>query len=164
MVTLYILRLGILITPIALVVVISKEGGWKYGFTFIQNKAEVGIYIGFAMSFILTTYHALSYESIGQGPLSNYLKSKQRVWVKGTIGLDQLEQEIGKQYSIRDVERGENHLHFRKRALFMPPDRMTVERRGGEIFISSRPFVRWWFMDFGRNFKNVKQIAALIQA
>ena len=34
----FIIRLGLVILPVVTVGVLAKEGGWKYGFTFIQNN------------------------------------------------------------------------------------------------------------------------------
>ena len=58
----YILRLGLVVLPVVTVGVLAKEGGWKYGFTFIQNNMSVAIFISFALAFLISLYHAVSFE------------------------------------------------------------------------------------------------------
>ena len=77
----YLLRVALLVLPIALVVVITKEGGWKYGFTFIQNSLNVAFFVSFAIGFLVSMYHAVSFDEVEGAPDQNYMKSHQVVYV-----------------------------------------------------------------------------------
>ena len=160
----YILRLMLLITPLSILTVYSRQGGWKYGFTFIQNSFEVGLFIGFALSFVIALYHALSFEVVGQVPLENFLKSKQRVVVSGSMDMDRLIQLISDRWGTKALVREGDRISLRKPALFMPADKLRISQIGdGRFEVISRPFVSWWFIDFARNFKTVSEVARMIK-
>ena len=86
----YVLGLMLIILPIAWVIVYTKEEGWRYGFTFIKNNFEVALFVSFAIGFMVSVYHALKFELIGESPLSNFLKSTQVVNVKGEQSVKEL--------------------------------------------------------------------------
>ena len=159
----YIFRVGLLVLPVALVVVITKEGGWKYGFTFIQNNVEVALFVSFAIGFLLSMYHALSYEIIGEGPLKNYLKSKQHVYVKGSKSIEELSSLLSMDVGYKNVENDATSIIARKKVHFLSPDRITIKKEDDLFEIESKPFSSLWFIDFGRNFNNVKEIAKSIK-
>ena len=160
----YILRLSLIVSPLTILTVYSRQGGWKYGFTFIQNSLEVGIFGAFSVGFVLALYHALSFEMQGEGPMENYLKTKQKVYVKGTIDVKTLQEAIEKKFRVRDMIRTETGLKFKKVARFMKPDQVEIKvMDDGRMEIISQPFTSLLIIDFARNFKNVKEIAKLIK-
>lgn len=160
----YIIRVGLIVLPIASVIVITKEGGWKYGFTFIQNNFEVALFIAFAVGFLVALYHAVSFEIVGKGPLENYLKTHQNVNVSGQISLETLKQKIeNASLRIKDVRLENDKLSFKKLVYFSSPDTVTIAKKENFFSIESKPFTRIWFIDFGRNFKTVTEIAKLIK-
>ena len=163
-ITSYILRFALLVLPISLIVVISKEGGWQYGFTFIQNNIGVALFVAFAVGFLVALYHALSYELVGEGPLSNYLRTKQNVNVKGGNSIEKLERDLNQLRGYKDIKKEGDRLTAKKNAMFLKPDQITIEKLGEEYSVESKPFTSWWFIDFGRNFKTVKQIAKAIKS
>ena len=165
MIVFYILRIAILVAPIAIVVVYSKQGGWKYGFTFIQNSLDVGLYVSFAIAFLLGLYHALSFELIGKSPNENYLKSEQKVRVRGTADPEEIKQYIELNLRYRDLEIEGKRLTFKSLVYFSLPDTVTLEwQADGLIHIHSKPFTKLWFIDFGRNFKTVRGLAQFIKS
>ena len=159
----YVLRLSLLFLPITILSVYAKQGGWKYGFTFIQNSLDVGLFMAFAMGFMLGMYHVLSYELVGKGPNDNYLRSNQKVKVASSMSmqnfLDQLA--LNKRYTL--VEQTDNTAVLRKRVYFMQADKIIVEKTATEYQLNSRPFYKWWFIDFGRNFKTVTELAKILK-
>lgn len=160
----YIIRLMVLIAPLSIISVYSRQGGWKYGFTFIQNSLEVGIFIGFALAFVIALYHALSFEVVGQAPLQNFLKSKQSVVVSGSMDMDRLKDLLMERWKLRSFKQEGDNIEFRKPARFMPADKVRIQSKGnGRYELTSEPFVRWWFIDFARNFKTVSEIARMIK-
>ncbi len=165
MIVFYILRIAILVAPIAIVLVYSKQGGWKYGFTFIQNSLDVGLYVSFAIAFLLGLYHALSFELIGKSPNENYLKSNQKVRVKGTADIAEIKQYIESNLRYRDLKVEDNRLTFKNLVYFSLPDVVSIEwSADGLIHINSKPFTKLWFIDFGRNFKTVRGLAQFIKS
>lgn len=160
----YIVRVGLIVLPIATVIVITKEGGWKYGFTFIQNNFEVALFIAFAVGFLVALYHAVSFEIVGKGPLENYLKTHQNVNVAGNITLEQLKEKVeNSALRIKNIELKDDRLTFKKLVYFSSPDSVTISKKDQLFSIDSKPFTRIWFIDFGRNFKTVTEIAKLIK-
>lgn len=160
----YIVRVGLLVLPIAAVIVISKEGGWKYGFTFIQNNFEVALFVAFAIGFLVALYHAVSFEIVGKGPLEYYLKTNQKVKVSGSVSLEELKEKIeNSELRAKSFNLDNNKLMFKKSVYFSSPDDVEIVKEGNLFSVNSKPFTRLWFIDFGRNFKTVTEIAKLIK-
>ena len=159
----YVLRLSLLFAPLTILLVFSRQGGWKYGFTFIQNSLGVGLFMAFAMGFMLGMYHVLSYELIGKGPLKNYLRSRQKVMVKTQRSLDEISDLLAKDDTNTVVTKAKALIKVRRKVIFAPADIINVEVVEGGVTIESEPYYRWWFIDFGRNFKHVKLLAKQIQ-
>lgn len=158
----YVVRMTLVILPISISVVLSKEGAWQYGFTFIKNNFEVALFVAFAIGFLLSMYHAVSFEIVGGAPLQNYLKVSQRVRVKGKRSLDSLAEELKSDRRYRKVIVKGDMLTARKSVYFLSPDKVRISVEGELYTIESRPFATVFFMDFGRNYKTVKQLARLI--
>lgn len=164
MTVLYIVRIALLVAPLTIITVYSRQGGWRYGFTFIQNSLDVGLYAAFAIAFLLGMYHVLSYELVGNGPMENYLKSRQKVVVKGEVNLNDISNYVRTNMKIRDVKSSDVELSFKKLVHLLKPDQVTIKQLAeGTFELSSEPFVKWWFIDFGRNFKTVWSIARFIK-
>ena len=159
----YVMRLSLLFAPVTILSVYGKQGGWKYGFTFIQNSLEVGLFMAFAMGFMLGMYHVLSFEIVGKGPLEYYLRSNQRLHVRSSKTLEELVNFLksDKRYVRIKVENGT--VSFERKVIFSPPDRMSAQLKDGVFELSSRPRFKWWFIDFGRNFKHLKQLAVFLK-
>jgi hypothetical protein len=159
----YILRVGLLVLPVALVIVISKEGGWKYGFTFIQNNISVALFVSFAIGFLVALYHALSFEVVGNCPQENYLRSHQKVNVKGNASLETVKAKLEEDKRNKDFKLNDNVLSFKRGAIFIKPDQIKVTQNSDTFLVESKPFARFWFIDFARNFKNVTLLAKLLK-
>ncbi|MFY0644014.1 MAG: hypothetical protein JXR19_06070 [Bacteroidia bacterium] len=159
----YVLRLSVLFLPLTILAVYSKQGGWKYGFTFIQNSLDVGLFIALAMGFMLGMYHVLSYELIGKGPNENYLRSNQNVKVKSHHDLDFVLNAVGENRRYSVLEQSDSKAILRKKVYFMQADHVTIERSDAEYTLKSRPHYKWWFLDFGRNFKTVTELAKILK-
>ena len=160
----YILRLMLILLPIAWIIVNAKEGGWRYGFTFIQNNFEVALFVSFAISFLISLYHALSFDVIEGAPAENYLKTSQDVLVSGNVEMYHLASQMQENTTrYKNVVLGDSITAERK-VIFLPPDKIEINMENDKFAVSSRPFTKYWFIDFGRNFLNVKEIAQLIKA
>jgi hypothetical protein len=159
----YILRVGLLILPIAIVGVLTKEGGWKYGFTFIQNNMSVALFISFAIAFLISLYHAISFEEIEGAPDENFMKSTQVVEVAGDTDLNAVSDFLDKHTKYKDISKTDGMLNARRKVHFLSADKLEVHKNANLFTIKSSPFASWWFIDFGRNYKNVKEIATFIK-
>ncbi|MGB0849829.1 MAG: hypothetical protein ACPGTP_01170 [Bacteroidia bacterium] len=154
----------LILLPIVWIGVNAKEGGWRYGFTFIQNNFEVALFISFAIGFLISLYHALSFDVIEGAPEKNYLKTVQNVKVKGEVGIEELSNKLKEQGQIfKSIELENGIIQGLKKVHFSPPDVITISKQGDIFEIESRPFTKLFFIDFGRNYKNVKEIAKLIK-
>ena len=159
----YLLRCWVLILPVAVGIVVLKEEGWKYGFTFIQSNANVAFFVSFALSFLIALYHTLSFEEAEGAPDQNYLKAHQEVRVRADFSMDSLENWMANHPKFCEIVRDENQITASKKVYFLKPDRVYV-RLENEIFIvQSKPYFKWWFIDFARNYKTVKSIAKTIK-
>lgn len=160
----YVLRVMLILLPIVWIGVNAKEGGWRYGFTFIQNNFEVALFISFAIGFLISLYHALSFDVIEGAPEENYLKTVQNVKVKGEMNIEDLSNRLKEQGDrFKSLELQQEKIVGLKKVHFSPPDTITITKQGGVFEIESRPFTKLFFIDFGRNYKNVKEIAKLIK-
>ncbi len=160
----YVFRLMLIILPLAWLIVQTKEGGWKYGFTFIQNNFEVALFVAFAISFLISLYHAGSFDVIEGAPAENYLKTTQNVKVSGNAELENLAKHMkANEKRYKNVQL-EDKLIAERKVIFLPPDKIEISSKGDMFQIQSKPFSKLWFIDFGRNFLNVKEIAQLIKA
>ncbi|PCJ66063.1 MAG: hypothetical protein COA58_08290 [Bacteroidetes bacterium] len=162
-ITTYIVRVALLVFPLAAIIVLAKEGGWKYGFTFIQNNIEVAAFVSFAIGFLLSFYHAMSFEEVGGAPIKNYMRTRQSVQVRSNKGLDVVEEFLSNHTKYKNIRRVGNVLTARRNVIFLSPDRVKVTDNGDTFTLESGPFIFLWFIDFGRNFKNVKEIARYIK-
>ena len=159
----YILRLGLAVLPVVTVGVLAKEGGWKYGFTFIQNNMSVAIFISFALAFLISLYHAVSFEEIEGAPDENFMKADQLVSVEGDCSLPILEEFLNADTKYKDVRLVGASLLARRKVHLLNADKIEITANGNVYAIHSKPFASWWFIDFGRNFKSVKGIATFIK-
>lgn len=181
----YILGLMLIILPVAWIIVYAKEEGWRYGFTFIKNNFEVALFVSFAIGFMISVYHALKFEVIGESPLRNYLKSTQVVKVKGEKGIEMLFSELQKDdhFWFDKIEQNGDSIVGRANVFYnytygvwfgkwirrsaritlLSPDRIKIRKDDDYFVIESRPFSKIWFIDFGRNFANVTEIAKAIK-
>jgi len=159
----FIIRLGLVILPVVTVGVLAKEGGWKYGFTFIQNNMSVAIFISFALAFLISLYHAVSFEEIEGAPDENFMKANQHVSVGGNASLTDIEGFLKTNKKYKNVVFDGETLQARRKVHLLNPDRITISFNNNLFEINSKPFAAWWFIDFGRNFKNVKDVATFIK-
>lgn len=153
----------LLIFPIAAVVVISKEGGWKYGFTFIQSTLNVALFVSFAIGFLVSLYHALSFDEVEDAPEENYMKTHQTVFVKSEKSIEDLRTELESDTKFKDISLANGVLLARKKVHFLSADRIEYKKEGEVFTLSSKPFAKWWFIDFARNYKTVKKTAQYLK-
>ncbi len=159
----YLIRCWILILPIAIAIIVMKEDGWKYGFTFIQSNLNVAFFIAFAFSFLLSLYHTLSFEEAEGFPDENYLKSHQIVRVRSTYSIPELEDWLASNSRFVNISVIGNTIIASKKVYFLKPDKIRIEHKDDLYTIESRPYFSWWFIDFARNYKTVKRIAQYIK-
>ena len=159
----YLFRVWALILPISLAIIFMKEGGWKYGFTFIQSNFNVALFISFAFGFLISIYHTLSFEEAEGVPYENYLKSHQEVNVKSDYSIHQLAGWLKNHKNFKDIESSKNRIFALKKVYFLKPDKIEVSSEDGIYTIKSVPHFRWWFIDFARNYRTVKSIAIEIK-
>lgn len=156
----------LLVAPLTILATLAKEGSWKYGFEYIQPSIQVGLFVGFSISFLLGLYHALSYEMVGQGPLENFLKPHQKVQFKSKLSIDEIAKKLESDERIKDIEQKENQtLTCKRNVALVFPDKISLYPSATPMhwIIESKPFSKWWFIDFGRNFKTVKRLAVLLK-
>ena len=101
--------------PIALVIVMTKEGGWRYGFTFIQNNLDVAFFVSFAIGFLVSMYHAVSFDEVEGAPAQNYMKSHQVVYVKSEIALEEVLEWLTSDKKYKNVSLGSRSITARKK-------------------------------------------------
>lgn len=159
----YLVRVALLILPVALVVVVTKEDGWRYGFTFIKNNLSVAFFVSFAIGFLVSMYHAISFDEVEGAPDQNYMKSHQVVYVKSDKTLQDVHQWITSNDKYTHVALGKDSVSARRKVHFLSADRVIVTKQDGVFTLASRPFAQWWFIDFARNFKTVKALATFIK-
>lgn len=159
----YLLRVALLVLPIAVVIVITKEGGWKYGFTFIQNTLNVAFFVSFAIGFLVSMYHAVSFDEVEGAPDENYMKSHQTVNVRSEKTLDEVFAWVSSKKEYKDIEMVDGVIRARKKVHFLSADKVMISKSNGLFTLTSSPFTRWWFIDFARNYKTVKSLARFIK-
>lgn len=160
----YIVKLMLILLPVTYVGVTAKEGAWRYGFTFIQNNFEVALFLAFAIAFMVSLYHALSFDVIEGAPAENYLKTNQKVFVRGNLSLDELfakMQENTKRF--KNVTLSDQIIQAERKVIALLPDQITITKKDDLFTLHSQPFSTLWFIDFGRNYKNVKELAKVIK-
>lgn len=159
----YLVRVTLLILPIAMVVVLTKEGGWRYGFTFIQNNFDVALFVSFALGFLISMYHAVSFDEVEDAPAENYMKSNQIVYVRSDTKIEDVLEWIKTNNDYKEPILEGGVIYVRKKVHFLSADKVEVSKSDGVFTISSRPFTKWWFIDFARNYKTVKTLAKFIK-
>jgi hypothetical protein len=159
----YLLRVTLLVLPIALVIVTTKEGGWRYGFTFIQNNLDVAFFVSFAIGFLVSMYHAVSFDEVEGAPAQNYMKSHQVVYVKSDITLDEVLVWLKADKNYKDVRHDSGFITARKKVHFLSADKVQITTDKGLYTVKSSPFATWWFIDFARNYKTVKALSKFIK-
>lgn len=159
----YLIRVTLLVLPIAMVIVLTKEGGWRYGFTFIQNNLDVAFFVSFAIGFLVSMYHAVSFDEVEGAPAQNYMKSHQVVYVKSEKTIDDVYAWIKANNRYKNAIQENGTIYARKKVHFLSADKVEVSKENGLFTLSSRPFAKWWFIDFARNYKTVKALAKFIK-
>ena len=159
----YLLRVTLLVLPIALVIVMTKEGGWRYGFTFIQNNLDVAFFVSFAIGFLVSMYHAVSFDEVEGAPAQNYMKSHQVVYVKSEIALEEVLERLSADKKYKSVSLESGSITAKKKVHFLSADKVLITEENGLYTIKSSPFAKWWFIDFARNYKTVKALAKFIK-
>ncbi len=160
-----IVKTMLFITPVVLVIVLAKEGAWKYGFDYIEPSYNVALFVGFAISFMVVTYHALSFEMNGSGPLLRFLKTSQQGFFNSKLSLEEMKDKLAtKKYFVK-IDSSDNGISCRRNVKFMPKDHIFISKNKEAMWeVKSQPFKKWWYLDFGRNLKNVNEIKALLSA
>lgn len=159
----YLVRVWALVLPISLAIIFMKEEGWRYGFTFIQSNFNVALFISFALGFLISIYHTLSFEEAEGAPHENYLKSHQEVNVKSDYSINQLADWLQNHKNFKDVESSKNRIIALKKVYFLKADKIELSKENDIYTIKSAPHFKWWFIDFARNYKTVKSIATEIK-
>jgi hypothetical protein len=159
----YLIRVALMVLPIALVVVITKEGGWKYGFTFIQNSLNVAFFVSFAIGFLVSMYHALSFDEVEDAPAENYMKTHQVVKVRSDKPIEGVYDWMVNHQKYKNVVIDNGVISAKKKVHFLSPDRVVVYQQDGVFTLASKPFSKLWFIDFARNYKTVKALATYIK-
>jgi len=159
----YLIRIWMLILPISIAIIFMKEEGWRYGFTFIQSNLNVAFFTSFALGFLISLYHTLSFEEAEGAPDQNYLKSHQEVQVKSDFTLEQLEEWLINNTKYKEVKLLDNQISALKKVYFLKADKIEVSKKENVFTIKSTPHFKWWFIDFARNYKTVKSIATVVK-
>lgn len=160
-----IVKTMLFVTPVVLVIVLAKEGAWKYGFDYIEPSYNVALFVGFAISFMVVAYHALSFEMNGSGPLLHFLKTSQKGYFNTTMSLDEMKDKLATRKYFVKIESSDHGITCRRNVRFMPKDHIYISKNEEGVWeVDSHPFKKWWYLDFGRNLKNVNEIKALLSA
>lgn len=159
----YLIRVTLLVLPIAMVIVLTKEGGWRYGFTFIQNNLDVAFFVSFAIGFLVSMYHAVSFDEVEGAPAQNYMKSHQVVHVRSEMSIEQVLDWVKSNEGYKDALLDDGVIYARKKVHFLSADRVRISKDEGVFTLASSPFAKWWFIDFARNYKTVKVLAKFIK-
>jgi len=159
----YLVRVWLLILPISIAVIFMKEEGWRYGFTFIQSNLNVALFTSFALGFLISLYHTLSFEEAEGSPYQNYLKSHQEVQVKSDFSIEQLEEWLKNNSKFKEVSLLGSQISALKKVYFLKSDKIEVSKKENVFTIKSVPHFKWWFIDFARNYKTVKSIATVVK-
>jgi hypothetical protein len=134
---------------------------------------------------MVSVYHALKFELIGESPLSNFLKSTQVVNVKGEQSVKELADSLqsNEYFWFKELKVNEDSITARinvfynykysiwlgkwrrgnVRLVLLSPDRLTILKENNGFIVQSSPFSKLWFIDFGRNFANVTEVAKAIK-
>jgi hypothetical protein len=160
-----VIKTMLLITPIVMILVLAKEGAWKYGFDYIEPSFNVAIFVGFSLSFMLVAYHALSFEVIGNSSLLSFLKTSQTGYAKSTHSLEAIAEKLGADRNFDQISLENDIITLQRKVRFMPKDKISITpTENGLHKIHSLPFHKWWYIDFGRNLKNVNDIKVLLES
>jgi hypothetical protein len=69
-----------------------------------------------------------------------------------------------KKYFVK-IDSSDNGISCRRNVKFMPKDHIFISKNKEAMWeVKSQPFKKWWYLDFGRNLKNVNEIKALLSA
>ncbi|MBO6515260.1 MAG: hypothetical protein JJ975_01745 [Bacteroidia bacterium] len=150
---------------------IIQQGGQlvlKYGYDFFVIDYNWAIMIALGIGLALNTWHALSFEELGNFDLKQYLKVRQRYRITHSemLSSEQVEKKLRNLetenpfWKLSSLKNGftlyvKNKFGFRDVVQLQPGD-------GGYI-VQSKP--RFWldFIDMGRNLKNVQFISKYLK-
>lgn len=162
---LLVIKTMLLITPIVMILVLAKEGAWKYGFDYIEPSFNVAVFVGFSLSFMLIAYHALSFEVIGNSSLLSFLKTSQTGYVKTTLSPKEISEKLSANRNFDQILTENDVITLQRKVRFMPKDKISITpSENGLHKIHSAPFHKWWYIDFARNLKNVNDIKVLLES
>ena len=79
------------------------------------------------------------------------------------MSLDELKGQLENDPLYTKIATQDGRLTARRKVHFLSADKVEVFKDGDTFNIESKPFSPIWFIDFGRNFGNVKWIAETIK-
>jgi len=154
--------------PVTAALVAMKQGKMKYGYDFLTVDHNWSIIIAIGFGMVLNTWHAVSFEEIGNIDPKQYLKMRQKfVIIDSKWTIDQLKEKVGpmvdsnKRWKLESHNQNQLKIKIKNGWGFTDILSLTPTNNGIEIY--SKPKSPFAIVDMGRNLKNVKDVSKYLK-
>lgn len=162
------IKLTLIAFPFVAALISMKQGKLQYGYDFLTVDHNWSIIISIGLGMVLNTWHAISFEEVGNIDPKQYLKMRQRFWLKTTGGLTMEAIRSKMQEFVKGNKRAkvladtDNQFKLQLKNGYGFKDIIELNAKDGGIEIYSRPKSVLNIVDMARNLKNVKTISSYL--
>lgn len=162
------IKLSAFSLPVTAALVAMKQGKMKYGYDFLTVDHNWSIIIAIGFGMVLNTWHAISFEEVGNIDPKQYLKMRQKfVIIDSKWSLEQLKDKVrpmiesNKRWKLATHD--PRHIKIQIKNGWGFTDILTLTPTPNGVEIYSRPQNKFAIVDMGRNLKNVKEVSKYLK-
>jgi hypothetical protein len=159
------IKISLIALPVSAAIVALKQGKMKYGYDFLTVDHNWSIVIAIGIGIVFNTWHAMSFENVGNVDPKQYLKMRQKFMITDSkwsveqlrIKVEVLLMKHPKKLTL--LNSSNNHYKFLVRNGYGFKDILTLDLSEAGVEISSGPKSPIAIVDMARNLKNNKDIS-----
>jgi hypothetical protein len=159
------IKISLIAFPVAAALVAFKQGKMKYGYDFLTVDHNWSIIIAIGVGIVFNTWHAMSFENVGNVDPKQYLKMRQRFvitnskWSREQLAIKVEALLLKHPKRMTMLSKSNESYRFLVRNGYGFNDIVTLSLKDTGVEISSGPKSPLAIVDMARNLKNSKDIS-----
>lgn len=156
-------KLMLLFTPVVLSI-----RAFRAEHFYFMDELQAALFISFGLGMAVTIYNAFEFENFRHLELTQYMKTNQhyKTTLSDKVNASDMLSFIEKtaaQKGYTLLARTDHGLEFEIKSPYRFKDKLSVQLKGQEVLISSKPRNIFWPIDLGRNYKNILGMLLVIK-
>lgn len=163
--TINVILLMLIFIPFFYSLIIVFPQSIKYGYTFIAKNFKMVLFISFAPALLIAAFNFIEFEAFRKIDAKFYQKARQKLTLKFKEKVPSIQEEnllktlLNQKGNWKILSSDENHIKFKRTSRYFITDIIEIKTLDNHrLELSSKPRLKVWFIDFGRNYRNLLSI------